>query len=688
MSFSAARFWTKVAAARHLAVRGEVSAARKALASAADMTTSDPAHASLERRALVDDLAAVYGLSGSSAHAVVTTRPRVPTTGVSLVTACRNRNSNLMRGLATWLACPQISEIIIVDWSSDTPVAEDLNCNGLKDERIQVVRVEEEPRWILSYAFNLGFASARFGTILKADADILLSPDFFDLNTLRPGAFIAGDWRTARDGQGFVNGFFYIDRETLSDVGGFNEFITSYGWDDEDLYGRLSDRGLIRDDVAPDSIRHLDHDDITRIETEPAHKGSPAVATLPTDTEFLIRRNRYIANAMPPWSEAQSAVEYDIIDIGAGVRRVRRRLQSGRRTPEVIEREASLAAARELLSWRFGERCFSITFEQVEALIQTRTWADLTSAQICQAIERGDSHQARGYPTQMHGPRTDRPKLFVDAQHGLGNRLRVIGSAAAVAKAQGREFIIVWRPDHHCDCRFGDLFEYDGPVIEDGEPATLLDEGGVFINYMEGEPGARKDAKVTVDPSKELYFRSAYVMNHQASSWDAENAFLRSLRPVKAVTDLVASVRHPNAVSAHVRMGSGPGFDHLPWEAAENWSDESHRELAHWREKSHVSRFEKRLDQLIDEGQAETIFLAADLPETYKRLLARYPDRIAHLSRPVNDRSGEQLRHALADAILLGQSKLLLGSTWSSFTELALRLAPRPPVQEMSGADF
>jgi hypothetical protein len=42
----------------------------------------------------------------------------------------------------------------------------------------------------------------------------------------------------------------------------------------------------------------------------------------------------------------------------------------------------------------------------------------------------------------------------------------------------------------------------------------------------------------------------------------------------------------------------------------------------------------------------------------------------------------------MADAILLSRAPLMLGSTWSSFSELAMRLAPGGIAVEMSGKDF
>ena len=63
-------------------------------------------------------------------------------------------------------------------------------------------------------------------------------------------------------------------------------------------------------------------------------------------------------------------------------------------------------------------------------------------------------------------------------------------------------------------------------------------------------------------------------------------------------------------------------------------------------------------------------------------------DKIIYLQRDKYDRSKEQIEYALADIILLTRTKLFLGSTWSSFSELVLRMAPVGQKYEMSGVDF
>lgn len=282
-----------------------------------------------------------------------------------------------------------------------------------------------------------------------------------------------------------------------------------------------------------------------------------------------------------------------------------------------------------------------------------------------------------------------RPKLFIDAQHGLGNRLRAMASAAAIAEATGRELIVVWQPDAHCDCTFDSLFIPDGAVLDQCFAAEAPGMGLDLFNYMQVESGAAKDQPIRLNATRDAYIRSAYPLVHPASTWHSENRALRRFRPGEVVQDRVASLgpARPD-LAVHIRMEGGRAAEHLAYEAPTNWTAEAHRTIDHWRRRSHYSYFLPRIDQLVAEGLAKTIFLATDTPEVYDILARRYGHRLGRLARPATDRSAIALVHALADALLLSRASRLLGSTWSSFTELASRLADHPIEVELSGRDF
>ena len=66
-------------------------------------------------------------------------------TAVDLITPCRNRAEHVVRSLPSWLACPQVAQILIVDFSSSPPLLPQLH--GFDLSRVTVIRIEDEPLW-------------------------------------------------------------------------------------------------------------------------------------------------------------------------------------------------------------------------------------------------------------------------------------------------------------------------------------------------------------------------------------------------------------------------------------------------------------------------------------------------------------------------------------------------------------
>jgi hypothetical protein len=177
--------------------------------------------------------------------------------GVSILTCCMNRNENLKIALPTWLAAPQVKEVVIVDWSSDESVVNVLPqfTNGKK---IKVIKAQDQDRWVLSWAFNLGSKFVSHDSLAKIDADVLITSDFFAEHELSGNEFYHGSWRVARtDNELHLNGQLLCKTKDFHEVNGYHEGITSYGWDDDDLYGRLTQKGLEEAYIDNNKIHHL-----------------------------------------------------------------------------------------------------------------------------------------------------------------------------------------------------------------------------------------------------------------------------------------------------------------------------------------------------------------------------------------------------------------------------------------------
>ena len=72
---------------------------------------------------------------------------------MTIVTACRNRLYNLKKVINSW-ASIKPKKILIIDFGSDKKITID-QLELKEDADIEIIR-EENEKWILSWAFNLG----------------------------------------------------------------------------------------------------------------------------------------------------------------------------------------------------------------------------------------------------------------------------------------------------------------------------------------------------------------------------------------------------------------------------------------------------------------------------------------------------------------------------------------------------
>lgn len=598
--------------------------------------------------------------------------------GVSVVNGCMNRTDNLLKALETWLAAPEVSEVVIVDWSSEVPVAETLDVMGIDDPRIVVARVEDETRYLHSEVHNVGFRLARHERVLKADAETMIAPDFFQRNKLEQGTFLAGNWRTRPWSKGEVNGSCLAFRRDILNIKGSSEYLQGYGWEDDDFYFRLWASGLIRRNVEAGSLWSIEHDDSLRFDTE---KPVPATAReeLRDDRMAKIHFNRLLTAILPEWPAGSDWAEFSV-SYEDQRRPVIKRTGMPRTVMGPELREALEVMSAYIVLSSTSDEIRQVAPHAVRQLIDENRLSGITRKKVSEA-------RKAGFNVPMIAP-VRKPRLFIDAMNGLGNRMRAIGSAHSIARATERELVVIWQPDDHCDCKLSDLFDYDGAVVEERFLKAAAAGGFDTYNYMDIEPGAQKHEDINPKTGNDVYVRSAYVLNSQFMDWDVMRAFLQKLRPVDSVQELVKSVRHPNDLSAHVRMVGGSEHTDLAYESRDVFTAAEFEEGERWRTRSHYANFFHRIDELLKEKAFNTIFVAADSDEAYRAFSEKYGEQVVWLERQLYDRSADQLKYALADMILLGHCKRMLCSNWSSFSEVARYLSPKRESYETSGVDF
>jgi len=206
----------------------------------------------------------------------------------SICTGVKNRNELLVQAIPSWLELPA-TEIVIVDWSSTQNVKKTLAKNNIADDRIKIIRVENEVEFALSKVWNLALLHTKEDYILKIDSDIIVKPKRILRHRVNNNTFYIG----ARNLHGIGTfGTLWLTREMFLKSNGYNERLSGWGFEDNDLYDRLVNNGYSCNRWAKKAIKHIDH---------------PSSKRLGKNTEI----NKFIAKESP-WTQDDKFYEPQI----------------------------------------------------------------------------------------------------------------------------------------------------------------------------------------------------------------------------------------------------------------------------------------------------------------------------------------------------------------------------------------
>lgn len=597
----------------------------------------------------------------------------------------------LEKSLRSWLSVNFLDEVIIVDWSSQPPllplvnqviqqfVEENKPHSGIPP--VRVVRVENETTWVLSRAYNLGVRHARYTNLFKVDCDYVLNhdilsnhhyihqqspqlpvqqqPDHFDPSTV----FYAGCYSNAKDSnEVHLNGALMISQSLFWLVGGYDERIHTYGFDDEDLYLRLINVGAHRYNISYSDIAHLHHTDKRR-----AQDGI-RFPTVEIDMNSLM-----LEKINQRWDSTLRASEYTILGNDANTLAA---IYVPHGLRELIG-EDEWRAIRKLALGRRLHDDYRVPWGMIQSMI-----ISMEEKLLANLLRRRNRINV--------DPVVERHKMptfiIIHVQNGLGNRLRTLGSGVAFAEETDREPIIVWEQDVHFGARFDDLFvrhNVSYVILNEFQLKWPLSGNAQFddawanidlYNYMlaEGEGKAIQDRQ-----GRNIYWKSSAIMSSDLTSWETEN---------EAIADLV--VRPDIVKMAKTIYGNGMeavGGVHIRNRSLENditgvddnrklYPPASADMIDKWRAKTTVFNFVEEMKMLLKNGTVDKFYVSSDTNAVCKWLATKFPKNILFISRDCDDRSASCERFALADLLVLSRVKILLGSTWSSFTEAAMRL--------------
>lgn len=618
----------------------------------------------------------------------------VDTSGVAIVAACMNRQGTLKKVLPTWLNVKGVDEVIIVDWGSDPPLKPIVQPE--QDKRLKLFRVNTESSWVLSRAYNLAVNLTKREYVIRTDCDYSLHPDILQAHNLSKTeeGFYSGNWILARnENEVHLNGAMIMKRSKFWNVGGYDERIQTYGWDDEDLYIRLRAANMKKLNISYDHVMHVSHGDGKR-----AQKGVKFA-------QVQIDVNALLLEKLPQWTkdmkESSDASQYKTLsDNNDGYIEL-----EAIHVPAPLKKRVEETVYKKSWDEALGRRLAddhqvpwdvlgSLTSEKKELLLRQlmKLQYDLET-EIREKQNNGKESDKKIVPTKAR-------LLLIHCMHGLGNRLRALGSALAFAKNTRRVPIIIWESDAHIAAEFDALFSASEFVLMKQFvpkwPFTTLHQYDdrwklfQFYNYMEVEEGAKKGEIVQNDPEKHIYYKGAYIMEAPGFSWwEEDNTMLKSLQPVKFVTDRLEELEKDglsNAVGVHIRNRT-LAKDIKNVDFNQEYGSDAAKTMEHWRTQSSYKTFISEMDRIIrEEDENARFYIATDTYEVIPLMQKRFPGKIISTDRSCDDRDSECVKYAVIDMYALSKTKQLLGSNWSSYTEMAERLGGLKA--KLAGQDF
>ena len=235
-----------------------------------------------------------------------------------------------------------------------------------------------------------------------------------------------------------------------------------------------------------------------------------------------------------------------------------------------------------------------------------------------------------------------RKKIIVRPSGGLCNRLQVLASAMVMANELDRYLYMVW--DNY-PAAFNELFEI--PVVpeitveeynrikEDNSGNVKIIERKTFHRIKELSPATKEDTILIFG-------------NH--SFYNSVNDFfyvLRSFKPRQKIADRMITIPQ-NTVGVHIRRTDNKIA------IAESTNE----------------NFMAIMDELVAEFNDITFFLATDDPETKELFVNKY-DRVLTYDVEYSRRDAQGVKDALLELMTLAQTRVILGSTNSSFSTMA-----------------
>ena len=298
-----------------------------------------------------------------------------------------------------------------------------------------------------------------------------------------------------------------------------------------------------------------------------------------------------------------------------------------------------------------------------------------------------EDHRAESFLLQIPGE-----VIMIEPYHGLGNRLRAYGSAAALARKTGKSLVVIWLPDPHVNATMQDLFDTTNITVVDYPLAPFLYRVIPEILSYDYNSKGRKDEILRDSASLPIYVRSAYVLQSETPVSEADiSEELLLLTPSHEVLEQVQILEariaelQNDLIGVHVRMNTDITKDVPGIQNIETYSPAS---AAHMgpviseRGRCHYKAFIPHMEKVLEKNPRASFLVASDSSCAILSLISKFPGKVfstdLHKLAMCEGRASRGktcLQMSLSEFWVLGSRvSYLILSDWSSASELILRL--------------
>lgn len=258
--------------------------------------------------------------------------------------------------------------------------------------------------------------------------------------------------------------------------------------------------------------------------------------------------------------------------------------------------------------------------------------------------------------------------LTVGCFTGLGDRLAVLLSSAALAEATGRRLAVWWPRTIHCAATFAELFQSPWPVVEVPETevrALLLFDMGDRRRRFDLVGAIEQDVAVRGDGwliDAERYPAHAPLIERCSQLLDELRPRPEILRHVEAFR---ATAFRSRMIGVHLRRADYQVFDARAAGSTSMALAAIDRYLATWPDAGILL--------CTDDGGIDTFTgEAASTQGMQAAFLARYGERVVSTRpRSLDRREPAAIQDALVDLLLLRLTDCVIGTQGSSFSAMA-----------------